>query len=622
MRLCRFEIQNFKGIQNASIEWEDIVVLIGENNAGKSTVLQALQLYLSGGAAKDTTLFFDNLADDAHAIELTGHFDQLTPDDLQAQAVRGRTQDGKWILKKRFWLEQATEAETEKGGWKEQYFSYSCEETFQGWPDEERRWENWPANYQDLIREIGAKPSNQSRDRLKDLVRQRKTNLLMQSVPKWVPNPGGGGNWKSNANSVVPHCILVKAVHDATDEALSKDASTYGKIVSLIVERKMLRRPEVQELRKQIEIVLKLFRPDPEHPELQAEEIRDIQRRINERLNQVIGGIASIRTTEPDIKPFLLPNTTLVIKDHKDAVETPIGHQGNGLQRTLIIALLQILAELQAETTSEERAAPATQQRPVVLAVEEPELYMHPQMERKMRDVLYRLATQPGLQVICSTHSPVFLDMAQKHRAIVRVVKNPDRKVNIQQVLTDLFEGDDAKSEHDRLRLVAAFNPVVNEIFFAKRVVLFEEPSAPTAFERAAELTGIFDRHPGARYDVALVDCRGKRSIPMFQKVLNHFGIPYLVLHDEDRSNPTEASVNTKITNALMPGLGTQFMISPENIEGLLGYVPVKRDKPYQAFKKVEELYEASGLPEMFLKAMNMVFFGQETEPTAGQVAR
>ena len=43
MRLCRFEIRNFKGIQEASFEWDDIVVLIGENNAGKSTVLQALR---------------------------------------------------------------------------------------------------------------------------------------------------------------------------------------------------------------------------------------------------------------------------------------------------------------------------------------------------------------------------------------------------------------------------------------------------------------------------------------------------------------------------------------------------------------------------------------------------
>lgn len=57
MRLCKFTIQNFKSIQQASFEWEDLIVLIGENNCGKSTVLQALQLFLSGVQPKDEAVF-------------------------------------------------------------------------------------------------------------------------------------------------------------------------------------------------------------------------------------------------------------------------------------------------------------------------------------------------------------------------------------------------------------------------------------------------------------------------------------------------------------------------------------------------------------------------------------
>src|SRR3972149_1230078 len=109
------------------------------------------------------------------------------------------------------------------------------------------------------------------------------------------PNPGGGGNWKSNANSILPRFIFVRAVRDATDEALSKEASTYGKIVTLIVEKKLLQRPEVVQLRKQIDAVMKLFRPNTEHPEQQAVEIQDLQNRINQKLKEVIDGIASIR---------------------------------------------------------------------------------------------------------------------------------------------------------------------------------------------------------------------------------------------------------------------------------------------------------------------------------------
>jgi len=622
MRLCKFEIRNFKGIQDASFEWDDIVVLIGENNAGKSTVLQALQWFLGGSQIKDEALFFDNVTDPEHSIELIGYFDQLTEEEKQAQAVRGRMNGEKWIIKKRFWSEPGGPEGTEPS-WKELYYSFSSEETFVDWPDPDNSWSSFPQQYQDLIAQIpnrGARPNNQTRDQLRELVRQHRPELVEYTEPAWVLNPGGGGNWKSNANSIIPRFILVKAVHDATDEAISKEGSSYGKIVSLIVEKKMMQRPEVVELKRQIEAVLKLFRPDPEHPESQAEEIQDIQRRINERLNQVIGGIASIKTSEPDIRPILLPSTTLVMKDREDSVETPVGHQGHGLQRTLIMTLVQILAEIQAEPEPMEEGRESTiiSARPVILAIEEPELYMHPQMERKMRDALYRLAAQPGFQVICTTHSPIFLDMAQRHKSIVRVVKDANRRVTFFQVANELFDGTDAQSEKDRLRLIATFHPAVNEVFFARRVVLFEEQTAISAFERAAELTGIFNRHPHVRRDVTLVDCRGKGNIPMFQKVLNNFQIPYTVIHDEDSGNRTEESLNPIIEQLLRAGQGQnkRHMISPTNIEGMLGYTAAGKDKPYQALRKVEELHDQHGLPDAFLKALNWVYFGRDDEPS------
>jgi len=623
MRLCKFEIKNFKGLQNTSFEWDEIIILIGGNNTGKSTVLQALQWFLSGGQIKDEALFFDKLTDEEHAIELIGYFDQLTQEEKQAPAVRGRMNGEQWVIKKRFWLEMGNAEETERS-WKELYYSFSSRETFVDWPDNETSWSNFSSNYQDLIDRIpnrGPRTNTQTRNELRELVRQYKPELISQTEPLWIQNPGGGGNWKSNANSIIPRFILVKAVHDATDEANSKEASSYGKIISLIVEKKMMRRPEVVELRRQIENVLKLFCPDPEHPECQAIEIRDIQDRINERLNDVIGGITSIKTSDPDIRPILLPSTTLVIKDRPDSLETPIAHQGHGLQRTLIMTLLQILVEIQSEPEPDEEGTGESSvitPKPVILAIEEPELYMHPQMERKMRDTLYRLASKPRFQVICSTHSPIFLDMAQKHKSIIRVVKNSQRRVVFFQVSEELFEGDDAESERERLRLMATFNPTVNEVFFATRAVLLEEQTAIYAFERAAELVGIFDRHPHIRRDLTLIDCCGKRSIPMFQKVLNHFKIPYTVIHDEDRGNISEEQVNSKIEQFLdIPGgQNKRYMIGPNNIEGMLGCADTGKAKPYKALKKVEELHMLGSLPSEFLKILNWVYFGQDTEPS------
>jgi len=76
MRLRRFEIRNYKCIEHVCLEWEDLIVLIGENNAGKSSVLSAISMFLSGSSIKDPLLFRRHQTYDANAIELIGYFDR------------------------------------------------------------------------------------------------------------------------------------------------------------------------------------------------------------------------------------------------------------------------------------------------------------------------------------------------------------------------------------------------------------------------------------------------------------------------------------------------------------------------------------------------------------------
>lgn len=610
MRLCRFEIRNFKCIEYACLEWEDLIVLIGENNAGKSSVLSAIAVFLSGSSIKDASHFRRHQTDDANAIELIGHFDSLTDAERSEVAVRGRMDDDHWVLKKRYWFEPGEEGEA--GGWKEQLYSFSRIEQFVGWPDSDTTWTAFPAEYQPVIDSLpskGVRPNSGSRDALKAAVRVQRPDLVAVGAAGWVPNPGGGGNWKSNANSILPRPILVRAVQEASDETNAKDASTYGKLVNLIVERSLAHRQEMADLQVALDNVLALFRPDPTNPHRQAQEVRDLQNRINQSLNEVIGGQALIRTEAPELRTMVLPSTSLVIRDAQADIETEVGHQGHGLQRTLIITLLQLLADAQGA-----QAAGVGQQRGTILLIEEPELYLHPQMERLMRDVLHRLAAQPGTQVACCTHSPVFLDIAANYRTIVRMFKTAQGDAICHQVNQDLFPGAINQSDKQRLNTVARFDPTVNELFFAKRVVLMEEFSAIAAFERAAELMGLFERHRRLRREVALVDCNGKSNVPAFQRVLNAFNIPYRVLHDSDPDNPTEQANNQKILGLLPQGVAQVHMVAPD-LEGLLGYQAPGKNKPYVAVCTVETLHTQGQLPAAFQEAVCMAYFGQLIEP-------
>lgn len=616
MRLFKFEIRNYKSIDHICFEWDDLVVFIGENNAGKSSVLAAIATFLSGSAIRDASVFRKHQTGPDQAIELIGHFDNLSEEEQQQVAVRGRMDGDKWILKKRYWLEPGIDGEV--AAWKEQLFSYSRQEQFIDWPEPDNTWAAFPAPYQPIIALLPnrpLRPNNAAKEALRALVHQERPDLITLSDAGWIPNPGGGGNWKSNANSILPRAILVRAVHEASDETNAKDASTYGKLINLIVERSLARRPEMMRLQTALEEVLALFRLDADNPDRQAREVKELQDEINESLAQVVGGRALIKTEIPELRSMVMPSTSLVIHDPLAGIETEVGHQGHGLQRTLVMTLLQVLADAQSREEAE-GGREALTQRATLLLIEEPELYLHPQMERLMRDVLYRLGAQADMQVGCCTHSPVFLDIGDRYRSIVRMFKDQQGNSSCHQVTQDLFSGEPRQAEKHRLQTVARFDPGVNELFFAQSVVLMEEFSAVAAIERGAELMGLFTRRPRLRREVSLIDCNGKSNITAFQRILNAFRIPYRVLHDADTGNAAAEAENPRIAALLTVGPAQLIHQMQPDLEGTLGYASPSKNKPYVAVTKVNDLHgDPTGLPALFREAVCMAYFGQSNEP-------
>lgn len=598
MRLSRLEVHNFKNLEHVAFNWEDMVVLIGENNTGKSSILVALDWFLSGKQIKDRSLFRNEVCDEQHAIELVGHFTDLTDQEKNSVAVRARMYNDQWILKKKFWLETDEEGER----WKECYYSYHKVEEFQDWPDNQRSWSNWPDAYSGYIegvkQEVGsARATADAIEHLREKVRHDAPDLV-STWTDWIPNPGGGGNWKSNANSIIPEFIPVQAVHEATAETQAKDATTYGKIINLLIERKLSQREEFQILNQQIERVKALFTPNAGHPEWQqADEIAELETTISDRLSGIINAKAKIETTELNIPSVILPATVLKIDD---GFLTAVTDQGHGLQRTLIITLLQVLNQYSRE--ARDAGDEALPSRSVIFGVEEPEIYLHPQMVRKIKDVLTELSSDPNYQVICPTHSPVLIDMADRHRSIVRFERDDQRNITVFQVDQDIFSGPTAQEQRQQLRMITEFDSSVNELFFSKRVVLVEGDTEVAVFQKAVDLLNIFD-NPLAKRDTTFIDCRGKSSMILFMKVLNHFRIKYVVVHDIDRQRD---ETNQQIADE-SSAEATIITFDP-NIERVLGYPPSGKDKPIRALNRLEQLHTQNSLPQEFQSKVRQIF--------------
>lgn len=110
MFLQRIEIKRFRGIHDLSLDFDDLTVLIGSNNTGKTTILDALQICLSRSLSRRAGAFSDfdhrlpnadTQPQDAEPIEITLSFLERDegewPEEL-AQTLNdaiGLTGDGK-----------------------------------------------------------------------------------------------------------------------------------------------------------------------------------------------------------------------------------------------------------------------------------------------------------------------------------------------------------------------------------------------------------------------------------------------------------------------------------------------------------------------------------------------
>lgn len=90
------------------------------------------------------------------------------------------------------------------------------------------------------------------------------------------------------------------------------------------------------------------------------------------------------------------------IKIH-DGVETYLNEKGSGMQRSVALALLQVYAESLVQNADN-----LDVQKPFYLFIDEPEICLHPQAQKKLLIALKKITEQK--QIFITSHSPYFID--------------------------------------------------------------------------------------------------------------------------------------------------------------------------------------------------------------------
>jgi putative ATP-dependent endonuclease of OLD family len=512
VRITRVQIRNFRAHELTDLPLSQFGCLIGENNAGKSSVLHALQFALEGGKLNRDD--FHSLED---AVSVTVTIEEISSDDLaritdashnariesilrhqQLTLVRSQVADNRSELK-------YLALEPLETRWTET----ALEEATKGRRAKELR----PAAVE-LLPELDdiltASPTASAvKAARQSLVSDLPADQLHLS-PRDLPTGIAAG-----IKPLLPEIIYIEAVKDATTETRTAETATFGKLLKLLFTAV---EDQFADLKAQFaEVHKKLSRvtaPDGEESDGRLEQVQLIESTIQKYVQSSFPGVSLKMEVPSPTLSTLLGSAELRVDDGH---EGPLSTKGDGLKRTVLFAILRAYTNLRTSglTAKENERIP----KPAYLLLfEEPELYLHPRAQRQLMATLATFAVDHP--VLVTTHSAGFFGPSTKGFA---KLQKTDGKVTPYPVELDM-------KARDAYQLVQYDN---NEAaFFAKTVVLVEGDSDTFTFPHIAKVLNPKWDHN--EHNVMFVKTGGKTSFNRYRQFFSQFDVQVHIITDLD----------------------------------------------------------------------------------------
>ena len=356
------------------------------------------------------------------------------------------------------------------------------------------------------------------------------------------------------------HCIHIPAVREASDDATEQRGSTVTELMDLVVRKALTNRPEVEAFKNRVLSEYRSVMAPKNFEELSA-----LQTDLSNTLKSYVPDV-EVQLQWSELAGLSIPAPQAAIKLIEDDYASRVESAGHGVQRALIISMLQHLNTVRSSTETELTASPEQSPLPnLVLTIEEPELYQHPSRQRYFAEVLMKSANSidPVLggstQVIYTTHSPLFVGLDRfNHTRALRKARQNDNQPKITVLKTADMDSvarelQDAQldptreftAETLRARLQAIMTPWTNEGFFAKVVVLVEGETDLAAIVGVARSLG----HELDSLGVAVIPCTGKTCLDRPLVIFRQLDIPVYIVWDGDQGRGDQSRADKEAAN-------------------------------------------------------------------------
>jgi len=524
MKIESIRIENFRSFKDETISFDDYTCLVGANGCGKSTVLNALNLFFRQD--KDCTTDLSKLsAEDFHhkntaePIKIT-----LTFYDLSDQAkidLSDYVRQDKLIVSSVAKFDVNTNSAEVK-----QYGNRLGFEDFRRYFEAEKKgakadelksiYSEFQEKYTDLSKATSKPAMVQA---LRDYEHNHKDDCVL------IPSEDQFYGVSKGENRLAPHVqwVFISATKDATEESEESKNSALGQLLARTVRSKVNFSEKVGALKKTTQEEYQKI--------LDAEQkaLNDISDTLKSKLESWAhpGITAKILWKQDSDKSVKVEEPWAYIRLGERGFEGELARFGHGLQRSYMLALLQEL------TTTSDETAPT-----LIMGIEEPEIYQHPPQARHLAETLYELSKKNSQIMVCS-HNPLFIpgDDFESIR-VVREKGSPSASYISKLSYSDLSKelesaGQKALKEEGILaKLYPSLNPVVNEMFFCNKLVLTEGIEDVAYLSTYLLLTDHMKDF--RRYGGHIVPVGGKSAIIKPLAMAKLLNIPVYVICDAD----------------------------------------------------------------------------------------
>lgn len=527
MIISRVSVSNFRCILDAQVALDPVTVLLGPNGSGKSCFLRAIDQFYNPNAKYDETDFYDKTRE----IVVTVTFGNLTSEekDLFKFYVEG---DSLTVQKVINWSTGKTSQKYH--GMRLRNSDFDAFRNAKG--------AHLRREYQQILAKYASLAPYSTKEDAEEALRQWEIAHPDQCTR--VRDDGQFFGFKEVGEAQLERYtrfILIPAVRDAAQDAAEGRGAAISQIIDLVIRNELAQKREYLELQQDTAKRFKTVLPDL------AE--------LNERLTN------SIRSYVPDSQIRLVwqgeqgsyfPSPTVLTQLMEDGYFSPVDKTGHGLQRAFVLTMLQQLALAQGTARSEQENKRINAPN-LIIGIEEPELYQHPDRQRHFSRVLLELSSRSipqvagTIQVAYSTHSPLLVDLGRfeslrMFRKIAGEGDAPKRtsiaQATIKRIVRDFEiarnvpEGTfSAGSLMPHLQVL--MTPWFNEGFFARLAMLVEGITDRGAILGIALSMG----HDLESRGVSIIPYNGKASLIYASLIFRSLGVPTYILWDSDASS-------------------------------------------------------------------------------------